>query len=65
MFKREYSNSTRNGNHINMSDDVMQQFERLLVDMEDRLDTTITNLHRGQRAKVPNARKQGRRESRI
>lgn len=51
MSDRECSNLNRNGNHINASDDMMRQFERLLADMGDRLgrlDTSVTNLSRGQ-----------------
>lgn len=49
MFDREDSNSSRNNNQVNMSKEVIRRFERLFGDMRerlDRLDATVTDLHR-------------------
>lgn len=51
-------------NLINMAEDVIRRFERVLGDVSDRLDrldTLVANLHIGQL----NARKPGRREPRV
>lgn len=50
MFETEDSNSIRNSNHVNASDDMMRGVERLLVDMGDRmarLDISMATLSRG------------------
>lgn len=67
MSNREGSNSSKNENQINMFDDVIRWFKRLLVDMEDRmgrqeawmerLDTIVIDLHRKQCIEAPNMRR--------
>lgn len=64
MLDREGSNSIRQPNQINVAEDVIRWFERMLGDVSerlDRLDTSMANLHRGQ----SNARRPGRREPRL
>ncbi|CAA3032127.1 probable LRR receptor-like serine threonine-kinase At3g47570, partial [Olea europaea subsp. europaea] len=55
MSKREDSNLSLNGNHINVFNDVMRRVEKLLSEMGDRLarlDMSVANLSKGQRTKV-------------
>lgn len=68
MSDGEDSNSNRNNNQANMSEEVIRRFERLFGDMRERLDrlnAMVTDLHKRQCVEVPNVRRWDRQEPRA